>query len=91
MNYRVGDLVRVESTAWFTANSSGAGFIRSPEEYHYAFIAPMAKYCGRTVYVTSVSTDQAPGEYKLKGCGDFAWEDWMLEPFAIENVKECAL
>jgi hypothetical protein len=90
MRYRVGELVRVKSTAWYTANSSGAGFVRSPDGYRYALIAPMAKYCGRAVYVTSVSTGRDPGEYQLKGCGDFAWEDWMLEPFTIENVKECA-
>jgi hypothetical protein len=89
MKYKVGDLVRVRSFDWWKREAEGTGGVIDRDGYTGVFTESMTVCCGKvcrvkkaTNRVISVIYELDDGEYNL------TWEDWMLEEFVIENVKE---
>jgi hypothetical protein len=92
MSYRVGELVRVKPRAWFDGIRGGNYPVRNPDGYGILFVRDMEEYCGKILEVCDKIRLRTGEEvYYLAGALTWYWKDWMLEPFAIENVKECAL
>jgi hypothetical protein len=88
--YKIGDLVRIRSRAWYEQNKDPVGYVWDPGVSVY--LSPrMSKFCGRVMKISRVYI--AASGYDLEGVYQADWREWMFEPpeNLIENVKDIAL
>jgi hypothetical protein len=91
--YKIGDLVRVRSRAWYEQNKNWSGEVRDPGVGD-SFVSMMAKFCGGVMKISRVYGMAGQANwYNLEGDDRFGWCEWMFEPpeNLIENVRDAAL
>jgi hypothetical protein len=73
LKYKIGDMVRVKSLAWYEKNKDFSGSVRKKSAQD-SFVLEMKKYCGLTGTILSRNT----GGYPIKGL-NYNWCDFMFE------------
>ena len=69
--FKTGESVRVKSLAWYNAHKDSSGEIKIGP----VFVEGMAKYCGKTLIISSMSTS---GMIEIKNSG-FSWHVEFIE------------